>query len=182
MSSLWLQVSNLGFCNIWQNICSTRSLQLKNGYSEELELSSILLQIISKQVKLKIKYFFSQDWWTTSYPQVDTASSLAVMLSRAEVRFASLFKWFGWIRLFVFFERLMEPAFHAFFCRWTLLALNPPCDPHKARDTPAESIETRTAQTKCSTDLLECLIPISPTLSCLSKIPMEGICDETCQT
>ena len=33
---------------------STRSLQLKNGYSEELELSSILLQIISKQVKLKM--------------------------------------------------------------------------------------------------------------------------------
>jgi len=46
-----------------------RSLQLKNGYSEELELSSLLLQIISKQV--------------------DTASSLAVMLSRAEVNSTS---------------------------------------------------------------------------------------------
>ena len=28
-----------------------RSLQLRNGFSEELELSSILLQIIAKQVK-----------------------------------------------------------------------------------------------------------------------------------
>merc|ERR1712200_324373 len=46
-----------------------RSLQLKNGHSEELELSSLLLQIIAKQV--------------------DTASSLAVMLSRAEVNSTS---------------------------------------------------------------------------------------------
>ena len=50
-------LQDLGF---YENICSIRSLQLKNGYSEELELSSILLQIISKQVKIQ-KVFFSQD-------------------------------------------------------------------------------------------------------------------------
>jgi phosphatidylinositol phospholipase C gamma-1 len=42
-----------------------RSVPLRNGYSEELELSGLLVQLVTKQV--------------------DTGSSLAVMLSRAEV-------------------------------------------------------------------------------------------------
>ena len=35
---------------LYNSFFSFRSLQLKNGHSEELELSSLLLQIIAKQV------------------------------------------------------------------------------------------------------------------------------------
>ena len=53
LSGYRLVTSLLNIYNIIQIFFTTysiRSLQLKNGHSEELELSSLLLQIIAKQV------------------------------------------------------------------------------------------------------------------------------------